>query len=1559
ATVTVPESPQSVLFNPTQIKDIKAADPSTGINFIEPPQVNNSGDVRLQYPIEIPPGRVGMQPQVAIGYNSAGGNGWVGMGWDVGIPTVTIDTRWGVPRYNAGQESETYLLNGEQLTPVAHRDVLQPRTPEKLFYPRVEGGFNKIIRHGTNPKNYWWEVIDKNGTISYYGGDLTTAPASDSVLTDDQGNIFKWLLRETKDTHGNNVQYRGEIVTDVGLPAGSVPGRDLYIKTINYTGFNGQAGPYQVKFVRSRDLGEPRRVDTIISGRGGFKQVTADLLRKIEVTYQGQMVRSYELKYQESPLGRKALLSTVSQFGEEGSFFHTHTFEYYNDVKGGLFGSSQSWNTGGDNVSAGLPGPLSASAMSGTKSDSVGGHLYVGINLLLPEKKMSVGGKVGYSRTKSDGLLAQVDINGDSLPDKVYKRGHTISYRPNQSGPSGITTFGSPSTVGNLSDISKGSSSMFSGGAEIFLGASIGFNIARTSSTTTIYFIDVNSDGLTDIVNGGVVLFNHLDQNGNPYFTPNNADTLYPIGSGMIQVERLTAYYEALRQEFIKNSPLLDTVRRWIAPYDGKIRISGAVALIENTSVERQHYTYADGVKVTIQHNDSELWSTRTEPDDYAEKSPTGTDTIAVSKDDEIFFRVQSIEDGSYDQVRWQPEIQYLEVEPVLDANQQDAYHYQATQDFILNNYHGVSMTMPVDGKVRVQAELDKLDKTTDDVSLLILKNEQTVYEQTLGWQTTGTLALAQDMDVAMSDRIAVRVKIDSPIDATKIQWHPDKAPTLFYLSSEFGSVDEGEEPVDKMELPYRFDVYSVSDLSAPLEAWEVPTTDTYTVSTSLSLSDTTSTKEDNNLFGYPNTVPSEEQEPTEAKPINATLTVTVKRPGELLGKREIKITDGQLENVEFTVNAEQGDKLYVEFSTINAELADKLSQVAVEVKGAGGQSYTVPTVLYSASKPELVPPAYRGWSIFGYDGEGEQADKPVDVELSEEQAQALKEQIDKLQAKAENATLESLENEEMPKITGLKVFPYFPKPAQQRLQSVVDEDSWVQADNMSSSRIGADSLELPPPAIFAGSRGIPKIGKSRQMSIMLGAGFLSGSMSRSSGSGLTDMLDFNGDRFPDIYTGCIQYTNMLGGLDGFCGGMGGDVRGNKGDSFNFGVGGNYPLTRSRSNGTAGPTSNQMASLGLSGNLTKSDTEATFDFHDVNADGLPDRVRQAGGSLNVQLNLGYYFAPEESWGGAAISKDKGLGASLGGSAGMNDGLYGLGGGVSLSKSANESKQALIDANGDALSDSVSGSGVTFNTGNGFQGDSLSLGGNASETADLTMGGGVYFTIPIPIGAPPAAGFYIIINPGFDLNRSVSRAEVSLVDVDGEGNPDYVESKKDSSMQVRLSQVKRTNMLKTVHNPIGGSFTVDYARTGNTFAQPSNHWVMSRLEINDGHPGDGEDVLVSTYQYLDGFYNRLERDSYGFKTVIEEVRNHTQGDALYRTTTRTFLNNSYYNKGLMIHELTTDANGKNYLETENTYFLRDVFTNSELVVGPDDYLKNLTNSVFPELRRVDKRFYEGQ
>ncbi|HEU5145576.1 MAG TPA: SpvB/TcaC N-terminal domain-containing protein, partial [Chryseosolibacter sp.] len=268
AIIKVPESPEVSAYNSTSMKGIKAANPTAGINLINPPQANNTGNASIGYPLNIPAGRAGMQPQLTISYNSGGGNGWMGLGWNLSLPMISIDTRWGVPRYDSLWETETYTMNGEQLTPVAHRGELRPRTnggnEGVRFYPRVEGAFNKIVRHGDTPANYWWEVTDKNGTRYFYGGS-PTGFEEDAVLrtregssTAYKGKVAQWFLREVRDLNGNTVRYHYAKIADAGVEGGTVKGHQMYIEKITYTGVNGGDGPYVVKF--TRESGRPDKI---------------------------------------------------------------------------------------------------------------------------------------------------------------------------------------------------------------------------------------------------------------------------------------------------------------------------------------------------------------------------------------------------------------------------------------------------------------------------------------------------------------------------------------------------------------------------------------------------------------------------------------------------------------------------------------------------------------------------------------------------------------------------------------------------------------------------------------------------------------------------------------------------------------------------------------------------------------------------------------------------------------------------------------------------------------------------------------------------------------------------------------------------------------------------------------------------------------------------------------------------------------------------------------------------------------------------------------------------
>ena len=64
------------------------------------------------FSIDLPKGRLGIQPSITMQYSTDGGHSWLGQGWNLSLPSVNIDTRWGAPRYDVQKETESYTLGG-------------------------------------------------------------------------------------------------------------------------------------------------------------------------------------------------------------------------------------------------------------------------------------------------------------------------------------------------------------------------------------------------------------------------------------------------------------------------------------------------------------------------------------------------------------------------------------------------------------------------------------------------------------------------------------------------------------------------------------------------------------------------------------------------------------------------------------------------------------------------------------------------------------------------------------------------------------------------------------------------------------------------------------------------------------------------------------------------------------------------------------------------------------------------------------------------------------------------------------------------------------------------------------------------------------------------------------------------------------------------------------------------------------------------------------------------------------------------------------------------------
>ena len=1566
AIVVVPDHPTPLSFNPTSIKDIKAADPSAQIQLIRPPEANSQGDCRVGFTIEIPPGRRGLQPEVEIRYSSAAQNGWLGLGWDLRFSQVLVETRWGVPRYDDELETETYLVDGQMLTPVSHRGQLLPRLADekKTFSLRVEGAFPRIIRWGNQPENYWWELFDKEGTRFTYGANPRTRTLDpNATLRDANGNVFQWGLTETRDTNGNYVRYEYALVEDVGVAGGLVPGTELYPARISYTGYGEAEGAYTVTFLRDRDFGEPRRPDVGIDARGGFKRVTADLLRRIDVAFGSELVRRYELQYSERPF-RKTLLQSMVQFGEDGvTEFHRHTFDYFNDIQDadgnydGFVTKEPSWNSGNDNVSAGLFQFGESSAISGAITDTTGNHTYNGFNPATPMKQGSGGFKTGNQRSRTEAVLKLIDINGDNLPDKVFRSGGGFVFRPNLSGPDGPPSFGSPLPVHNVSQIELERSQTSSSGPELYYGAAVHENEASTLTTSSVYFTDGNGDGLADLVFGTQIFFNHLNAAGEPTFVPDSALTPVPVGPGAVDVGGIVDDFDELRQRNIDDFPLHDTVRRWVAPFTGTVRLNAPVALV---AVDPEQcpgdLATPDGVRVAIQLNQSELWSTRIEAGDFAAKIPTGLEALSVRKGDNLYFRVQSIFDGCFDQVAWDPEILYVGVSSAPDANDIDQYRYRASEDFSYAGRRGIFVEVPIDGVVQLRGDFLKNGVTTDDVTVVALKNDAVLFSRTLAWDATGSVSIDQEIPVATrtggNDRIQLLVRVDSPIDLRQLEWTPE----LFYVSSPvLGELfDEDGNPIVRLRPPYDIDIYPFSNLTAAQEPWIVPQSGTYLVGTRLAAR-------------------------AGDAAANGDVVFTIKTTGRRLAKGIARVRNGAVENAQLRVELNVGERLFLDLSALNPELEGRLTEIGVlaSMEGGGDPPVVVPSAYRSSGLAGAFAVPYRGWAAIGYNGNRERADMP----LSEPALNEVQEN--------EPADLEAAEAIGR----GRRNYLFYPAPAEGRWKGP-DALGWVSDGTSSSSRLGVNFISVPSRDSFAGGRAVSRISQADQTALGGSLLLVSGSASRGDSSGSVDFLDLNGDRFPDVVGGgLVQFSPMIGGLDVTSRpvvGLGAHVR----ESMNFaallGINGApakfQPDSRGRVEATprgrpaGNDTGGQMEPLGLSINLGAGDSNVMADLVDMNGDGLLDRVSSTDGRLGVSLNLGYSFAPSEPWGAAAINEGASTNSSLGPTLGFNSGDYAFAGGASLSWSQSQSGEnlnlteivngrsvlepgsTLSDVNGDGLIDALRVEGdrllVRFNTGAGFAPQVHWRGTlpnwKIGTSRNTGLGGGVYFTIGIgPLCFPPPA-CYIIINPGFDASQNMARQEAALIDMDGDGFVDHVASESDDRLSVARNQTGRTNLLKEIRRPLGAVITIEYERDGNTFDLPQSRWNLSRVEVFDGFPGDGVDTQVTTFQYAGGRFDRNEREFYGYQTVVEEQRNSSQGNALYRTITREYLNGSFYDRGLLAREVVADAAGNRFTEIVHSYRLFDVDEQVELINR-----QSTTATAFPQRIRTDRRFYEGE
>ena len=195
--------------------------------------VSSLGGALYSIPIEVPAGINGMQPNLAVTYNSQGGNGLLGWCWDLsGLSSIT---RSGKTLYHdnvmggvtLNDENDRFFLDGQRLIEVAdYNDSIEYRTEQDgmarimAYCITVQGG--GLFGFGTIRYIADFKVWQSDGIILEYGftDDSRIEPQNEDI------HALCWLMNKVSDRDGNSIIYHYEELQSSG---------QYYLQSIDYT----------------------------------------------------------------------------------------------------------------------------------------------------------------------------------------------------------------------------------------------------------------------------------------------------------------------------------------------------------------------------------------------------------------------------------------------------------------------------------------------------------------------------------------------------------------------------------------------------------------------------------------------------------------------------------------------------------------------------------------------------------------------------------------------------------------------------------------------------------------------------------------------------------------------------------------------------------------------------------------------------------------------------------------------------------------------------------------------------------------------------------------------------------------------------------------------------------------------------------------------------------------------------------------------------------------------------------------------------------------------------
>jgi RHS repeat-associated protein len=307
--------------------------------------VTPGGQYSYSVPLDVPAGREGMAPSLALTYSSGGGNGPVGVGWNV-HGSWSVILRCGKSKVTDGYQSgvmfdkakDRFCLDGQELVAVGNEQGAsggygdsgtEYRTESDTFAQIWSVGSDQTIASGPDE----FVVLTKDAkTLRFKPRTATrqvTGMRDASVPTTDVQSSSTvrslWLLETVTDRSGNEIRYEYQDFSDAS-------GVEFQPKQITYTwGAGGVEGKRRVEFDYRTD-----RPDVSVVYQAGVAYKSSARVQYIYMYAPNPastaLVWRYVLGYTVSNSGR-SMLDSVAKCSPGGVCLKPKRFVYHNPAR--------------------------------------------------------------------------------------------------------------------------------------------------------------------------------------------------------------------------------------------------------------------------------------------------------------------------------------------------------------------------------------------------------------------------------------------------------------------------------------------------------------------------------------------------------------------------------------------------------------------------------------------------------------------------------------------------------------------------------------------------------------------------------------------------------------------------------------------------------------------------------------------------------------------------------------------------------------------------------------------------------------------------------------------------------------------------------------------------------------------------------------------------------------------------------------------------------------------------------------------------------------------------